>query len=231
MDSFIKIIPQKKVEDNTTPLVTIHDKQIALVRRYIDEGKHIFICGSSGVGKSYILREALKDTLHVELQNHHLKSKCYFLPFIKSTTKNVFIEDYDPIFKPIIEQVSDGVPITRGSLIVTTTNMCMYPNFETIFIPKHKPEVLLTLVDEITPQIEASAIKCNGNIRTFFSYADGYDLMDDFKTPKEFIADVLCDLNPIQIHDSISEHGHVWDIFQENYLSSVGVDIERITTS
>jgi len=55
--------------------------------------------------------------------------------------------------------------------------------------------------------------------------------MDSFKTPKEFIADVLCDPNPIQIHDSISEHGHVWDIFQENYLSSVGVDIERITTS
>ena len=45
-----------------------------------------------------------------------------------------------PVFKPIIEQVSDGDPCTRGSLIVTSTNMCMYPNFETIFIPKHKPD-------------------------------------------------------------------------------------------
>ena len=231
MDSFIKIIPQKKVEDNTTPLVTIHDKQIALVRRYIDEGKHIFICGSSGVGKSYILREALKDTSHVELQNHHLKSKCYFLPFIKSTTKNVFIEDYDPIFKPIIEQVSDGVPITHGSLIVTTTNMCMYPNFETIFIPKHKPEILLRLTDSSDTKAYNAAVRSQGNIRNFFTYLDDYDEMDMFQTPKEFITDILCDPKPIEIYDSISEHGHMWDIFQENYLNSVGVNTVAISHS
>jgi hypothetical protein len=227
MDSFIKVLPQKKIEK----VHTIHSKKIELVQKYIKEGKNVFICGAIGVGKSFILKEALEGLNSVELLAEHMKSKSLFLPFIRPSTKHVYIDDYDPIFKPIVESVSDGDRISRGSLVITTTNMCMYPNFETVFIPKHKPEVLLTLVDEITPQIEASAIKCNGNIRTFFSYADGYDLMDDFKTPKEFIADVLCDLNPIQIHDSISEHGHVWDIFQENYLSSVGVDIERITTS
>ncbi len=227
MDSFIKVVPQKKIEK----VHTIHSKKIELVRKYIKEGKNVFICGATGVGKSFILKEALEGLNSVELLAEHMKSKSLFLPFIRPSTKHVYIDDYDPVFKPIVENVSDGNRISRGSLLITATNMCMYPNFETVFIPKHKPEVLLSLVDEITTQIEASAAKCNGNIRTFFSYAEGYDLMDDFKTPKEFIADVLCDPNPIQIHDSISEHGHVWDIFQENYLSSAGVDIERITTS
>ena len=37
--------------------------------------------------------------------------------------------------------------LTRGSLVVTSTNMCMYPNFETVFIPRHKPETLLRLTE------------------------------------------------------------------------------------
>jgi hypothetical protein len=227
MDSFIKIVAQKNLEK----VYTIHTKKIELIRKYIREGKNVFICGAIGVGKSFILKEVLEGLNSVELLPEHMKTKCLFLPFIRPSTKHVYIDDYDPVFKPIVEKVSDGDRISRGSLLITTTNMCMYPNFETVFIPKHKPEALLTLVDKVTPQIEAAANSCNGNIRTFFSYSDGYDATDDFKTPKEFIADVLCDTNPIQIHDSISEHGHVWDIFQENYVNSKGVDVERITKS
>ena len=230
MDSFIKVVPQKKVETITT----LHTKQIELVRRYIKEGKNIFICGSSGVGKSYILREALQDTVHVELHTEHLKSKSYFLAFIKSSSKNVYIEDYDTVFKPIVQQVSDGNPLTRGSLIVLSTNMCMYPNFETIFVPKHKPEVLLKLCDKAIAHDARTinaAHRCNGNIRNFFTYIDGYDEIDIFQTPKEFISEILCDPSPIEIRDSINEHGHVWDIFQENYLDSFGVDVVNTSLS
>jgi hypothetical protein len=105
----------------------------------------------------------------------------------------------------------------------------MYPNFETVFIPKHKPDVLMTLTDDRGANVESAAHRCKGNIRNFFTYLDGYDEMDEFKTPKEFIADILSDPTPIPIHDSISEHGHLWDIFQENYLDSKGVDV--VTTS
>ena len=229
MDSFIKIIPQKKVEVKT--VVTIHTKQIELIRRYIRERKNVFICGGSGVGKSYVLNEVLEGLNNVELRTEHLKSKSLFLPFIKPSSKHVFIEDYEPTFKPIIEQVSDGDRLSRGSLLVTCTNMCMYPNFETVFIPKHKPSVLLTLVDDKDPKAENAAYRCNGNIRNFFTYLDGYDEMDIFQTPKEFIADVLSDPKPIPIYDSIHEHGHMWDVFQENYINSEGVDITTICES
>jgi len=227
MDSFIKIVEQKK-----DPVVTtIHTKQIDLIRRYIREKKNVFICGSLGVGKSYILNEVLRGLNHVELQSEHLKSKSPFLPFIKTSNKHVFIEDYESMFKPIVERVSDGDRVSRGSLLITTTNMCMYPNFETVFVPKHKPEVLKTLTDKTGPEVESAAIRCQGNIRNFFTYLDGYDEMDDFETPKEFITGVLSDPAPIEIYDSISEHGHIWDIFQENYLDSKGVNVTRAVES
>lgn len=227
MDSFIKVIEQKK-----DPIVTtIHTKQIDLIRRYIREGKNVFICGGLGVGKTYILDAVLRNLNHVELLPEHMKSKSLFLPFIKPSTKHVFIENYDPVFKPIIEKVADGDRISRGSLLVTTTSMCMYPNFETIFIPKHKPEVLKTLTDKVGPEVDNAAIRSHGNIRTFFTYLEGYDEMDDFKTPKEFISEILTEPGPIQIYDNISEHGHLWDVFQENYLDSKGVDVQTAITA
>lgn len=223
MDSFIKIVEQKK----QPTVATIHTKQINLIRDYIQKRKNVFICGAPGVGKSYILKAVLEDTSHVELQPEHLKTKSPFLPFIKTSKKNVFIEDYDIIYKPIIERVSDGDNISRGSLIVTTTNMCMYPNFETVFIPKHKPEVLMTLTEQSGPKVHDAAVRSRGNIRNFFTYLDGYDEMDNFQTPKEFIAGILSESGPLQIYDSVSEHGHMWDIFQENYLDSKRVDVTK----
>jgi hypothetical protein len=223
MDSFIKIVEQKKVE----PVTTIHTKQIELLKKYLAECKNVFICGSSGVGKTYILQSVLNESNSIEIQKEHLKSKSPFLTFIKGAAKHTFIEDYDSDFKSIIETVSDGKKVSRGSMVVTSTAMCMFPNFETIFVPKHKPEILLKLVEDQSSKNENAAIRSDGNIRTFFSYIEGYNEIDSFKTPKEFIADILSDPAPIPIYDKIHEHGHVWDIFQENYLDSKGVDMKR----
>jgi len=227
MDSFIKIVEQKK---NPT-VTTIHTKQIELIRKYVREGKNVFICGAAGVGKSFILEKVLEGTNHVEIQASHMKRDSYFLQFIKPSRKHAFIEDYESVFKPLIEEVSDGGYLTRGSLLVTTTNMCMYPNFETVFIPKHKPEVLMTLVEKHGNDVYGAALRSGGNIRNFMTYLDGYDAMDDFQTPKEFIVDILSDPRPIQIRDSIPEHGHIWDIFQENYIDSRGADIVKCAES
>jgi len=227
MDSFITIIEQKK-----NPIVTtIHEKQINLIRRFMSEGKNVFICGAIGVGKSFILQRVLEGTSYVELEASHLKRDSYFIPFIKPTRKHVFIEEYDSVFKSLVEGVSDGNNLTRGSLLITTTNMCMFPNFETVIVPKHKPEILMTLVEKGGIEIYNAAVRSAGNIRNFFTYIDGYDEMDVFQTPKDFIAGVLTDPAPIGIMDGIHEHGHIWDIFQENYIDSKGVDIVKCCDS
>ena len=227
MDSFIKIVEQKK----EPPVDTLHTKQIDLLKKYIQERKNVFICGSSGVGKSYVLNAVLNESNSVEITQEHLKSKSPFLTFIKSAAKHAFIEDYSQEFKSLIEQVSDGERLTRGSLVVTSVAMCMFPNFETIFIPKHKPEKLLTLTEDRSANAENAALRCNGNIRDFFSYLENHDDKDVFKTPKEFIVDVLTGPKFTRIPDKIHEHGHIWDIFQENYLDSKGVDYAKISRS
>tara|TARA_B100000902_G_scaffold266518_1_gene252581 strand:- start:742 stop:1845 length:1104 start_codon:yes stop_codon:yes gene_type:complete len=223
MDSFIKIVEQKK-----EPVVnTIHEKQIDLLKKYIRERKNVFICGSSGVGKTYVLNAVLNESNSLEIFQEHLKSKSPFLTFIKGAGKHAIIEDYTSEFKSLVERVSDGERLTRGSLIVTSINMCMFPNFETIFIPRHKPEKLLTLTEDRSSTAENAAIMCRGNIRDFFTYLEGHDEKDIFKTPKEFIADVLIEPKTTNIPDKIHEHGHIWDVFQENYLDSRGVDYAR----
>ena len=227
MDSFITIVEQKK----EPPIDTLHTKHIDLLKKYIQEKKNVFICGSSGVGKSYILNAVLNASNSVEITQEHLKSKSPFLTFIKGAAKHAFIEDYGPEFKSLIEQVSDGRRLTRGSLVVTSLTMCMFANFETIFIPRHKPDKLLTLTKDRSAQAENAALRCHGNIRDFFSYLEHNDEKDVFKTPKEFIADVLTDPNFTKIPDKIHEHGHIWDIFQENYLDSKGVDYAKVARS
>jgi hypothetical protein len=105
----------------------------------------------------------------------------------------------------------------------------MYPNFDTVFIPKHTPEVLLKLTEDRGPHVENAAVRAQGNIRNFFTYLKGYDEMDDFTSPKEFIAEILSSSEPLEIRDNVTEHGHMWDIFQENYLNSKDVDIIRVS--
>ena len=90
MDSFIKIIEQK----NEEPVDTLHTKQIDLLKRYIRERKNVFVCGSSGVGKTYILNAVLNESNSLEITQEHLKSSSSFLTFIKGAAKHAFIEDY-----------------------------------------------------------------------------------------------------------------------------------------
>jgi hypothetical protein len=223
MDSFIKIVEQKK----EPPVATLHTQQIELLKKYLRERKNVFICGATGVGKTYILESVLNESNSIEIQKEHTKSKSPFLTFIKGAAKHAFIEDYDSEFKSLVERVSDGERLTRGSLVVTSLNMCMFPNFETVFVPKHKPDKILMLTEDRSREAEDAAIRCGGNIRDFFTYLEGYDEKDVFKTPKEFIADVLTDPNFTKIPDKIHEHGHIWDIFQENYLDSKGINYKR----
>ena len=98
-------------------------------------------------------------------------------------------------------------------------------------IPRHKPDVLLTLTENQGSEAYEAAVRSQGNSRNFFTYLEGYDEMDEFKTPKEFIADVLSDPGPIKILDNIAEHGPMLDIFQENYIDLKGVDLIKSTVS
>ena len=229
MDKYIKITPQKKKPPDDT---NIHLDRIDHLRRCLAENKNVFIYGACGTGKTYIREQCMDVGNSIELSVDLLRSKSIFSELIKNSDKHLFIEDYEPeslILKSAIERVSDGERITDGSLVVVSTHMCMYPNFEMLCVPRHTPEQMIPL--DRARYDEASARRSRGNIRDYFHYLDGCDDKDVFETPKDIVTRLLCESDYAFTAQKLCEHGHMWSIFQENYLDCKDADHWRIASS
>ena len=229
MDSFITIISQK----NNANKSTIHTRQLKELERYLAAGKNVFVCGASGVGKSHLVQMLLDESNSIEFTHELASTKSAFLGRVKDSTKHILIEDYDSSYYPyktVIEDACEKRNPSRGSLIVTTTGMCLgYPNFEVIFLPAPKYEQLIEIRNG--PDSADAARRSGGNIHNYLAYMDKSDEKDVFKSPKDLILEVLCDETTVKYYEHLSEHGHVWNIFQENYLDSKGVDMLRTSRS
>ena len=230
MDRYIKITPQKKKPpDDATNL---HVERIARFKRCLEENKNVFIYGPCGTGKTFVREQCMHEGNSVELNVDLLRSKSVFSDLIKNSDKHLYIEDYEPdslILKGTIERVSDGQRLTNGSLVVVSTHLCMYPNFELITVPRHDPETMARLDPKRYDR--AAAVRSRGNIRDYFHYLEGCDEKDVFESPKEVIHRILCEVDYKFYSETLSEHGHMWSIFQENYLDSADVDFATVATS
>ena len=74
MDSFIKIIPQKKPRPPT-----LHQNEIDLLEKYIKEGHNVFICGQIGCGKTFIAETVLDSSNTIELHSELFQKKSSFM--------------------------------------------------------------------------------------------------------------------------------------------------------
>lgn len=230
MDKYVKIIQQKKKPPDDAS--NLHVDRIARLRRCLEENKNVFIYGACGTGKTFIREQCMDETNSIELTTDLLRSKSLFADLIKGSSKHLFIEDYEPdtmLLKSVVEDVSDGRRLTNGSLVVLSTHMCMYPNFEFISVPRHGP-------DELMKAFPANfnrehAVRARGNIRDYFHYMEGCDEKDVFESPKDVIYKVLCDPTYALNIKRLQEHGHMWSIFQENYLDSRDVNFSKVAMS
>ena len=223
MDAFVKIITQKKNIDNT-----LHHKEIELLRKYVDDRENVIICGAAGVGKSYVLNAVLDESNSIDIdplnKNHYELS---------DSTAHAFIDDYrhdNTIQRQIVERVSEGLKISKGSFVVCSVNVLLLPNFKTILIPKRSPDMISTLQSG-NPLATRAAEMCNGNIHNFFDYINRSDKKDVFINPKDFAIAALCTTDPLNANDAMSEHGHIWGMIHENYVDSPKADIARISLS
>jgi hypothetical protein len=219
MDCFIKVVPEKK----DAPDDTIHEELISKIRVYLSFGRNVLLCGPHGVGKTFVVNRTLGGEC-IHILPEHLKSKNIFLDCIKSSKKHCVLEDIhvESGFKGMIEKISDGLRITKGSVIGTSTEMYMYPGFETIYMSRHAPETLMRLRPSARWE---DAVRADGNIQNFLSYTDERsDTKDIFKTGKELITELLCDGKKKYDRDKAFEHGNMLAMFQENYLDSEGVN-------
>lgn len=215
MDRFIKISSEKK-----TPEKPLHKKYRDQLSVLIKEKKNVFVSGSSGVGKTTLVRDVLECTKYTEIDVYTLK----FYNLLENSVSHIFIDDYDfeiSSFKKIIEEISEGHKKNDGAFIVVCEKYYLYPNFENLVIEKPTVSELLSIMPlEHRNRYIDAAIRANGNINNFLIYKDFPDSKDVFKTTKEYVSDVLCDLRNFKISDTLQEHGSFWDIIHENYLDS-----------
>ena len=226
MDSFVTIKKQKKKTE-----ISLRDNEIKNLKRCLDEGKNVFLCGPAGCGKTFILQNVLDETNSVEIWDEPLRKKDIFLGTLKKSNMHAYIEDYDSdihVYKNIVESVSEGNNVTGKQLVVTTKNVYFMDNFTTLIIQRLKPEKIITLNPK---HINSSfaAHKCKGNIHNYHHYLNFPCDKDVFQTPKEIVTDILCNSSDIDITNCIHEHGHIWSIIQENYPDSITDNFEKIT--
>jgi hypothetical protein len=226
MDSFIKIIPQKKLRPQT-----LHQNEINLLEKYIEEGHNVFICGQIGCGKSFIAESVLDSGNTIELHSELFQKRSSFMDLIGNTTANIFIDGYDASIhghKQVVDRVSENKDrVTRGSVIVTSTSIHMIPNFKLIIIPRRTPDAICSLACD-NPNARYAASECNGNIRNFFDYLDFSHVKDVFKTSKDVIIDILSHKGDFDTSQTVHEHGHVCDVIFTNYLDSKNCNMTNI---
>ena len=229
MDSFIKVIPQKK---SLPP--TLHVNEIKILEKYIHDKENVFICGPIGCGKSFIVNNVLDSRNTIELHSELFQRKNAFMNLIGDTNSNILIDGYDSSIhghKQIIDRISGkNERLTNGSVIVTSTAIHMLPNFKLIIIPRKTPDMIFSLACT-NPRARVAAEKCKGNIRDFFDYINHSDIKDVFKTSKDIVIDILSHKGSMDISQTMHEHGHILDVIHGNYLNSVGSNTINIINS
>jgi hypothetical protein len=228
MDSFVKITKQKKKDT-----LSLHDTEINLLKKYIKEKKNVFICGSIGVGKSYVLNSILDESNSIEIYDINTQKKTFFFHELKETNLHVYIDNYenDLQCKKIIEDISENNhKISQGCFIVTSKNVHILNNFTTLIVKKCEPEQIMKIQSN-HPNTNRAAEKCLGNIHNYFHYLDFDNIKDLFRSPKELILDLFYTDRNIDISDSLHEHGHIWSVIHENYPDFIEESYEHVILS
>jgi shikimate kinase len=229
MDSFIKIIPQKKSRPQT-----LHQNEISLLEKYIEEGHNVFLCGQIGCGKTFIAETVLNPCNTIELHSELFQKRSSFMDLIGNTSANIFIDGYDASIhghKQVVDRVSENKNrVTNGSVVVTSTSIHMVPNFKLILVPRRTPDAICSLACE-NPNAHRAASECEGNIRNFFDYLDFSHIKDVFQTSKDVIIDILSHKGPFDTSQTVHEHGHVCDVVHGNYLHSKNSNVCAIISS
>jgi hypothetical protein len=202
-----------------------------IVQKIVETNETICLYGDSGVGKTHLVTAVMKGRIWVDLTFDCIKN-AEFRDRLKSSECHVVLDDLESdvhLVKDIFEIVKGGGKISKGALIIiarniSKVNFCNCVHFDHIDHPTMVTIGRLNFPKEPLRKLELLATASHGNVRNFLFSIGFEDTRDIFRTPKDFIADLLCsdsNVNPLDyLGKSIPEHGYTWDVVHENYPDS-----------
>ncbi len=234
MDRFITI---KTIKENKEFLgnQTVYD----IILNIVNTNETVCLYGDSGVGKTYLVEQIMKNRNHVEL-THELIKVPEYMERLKSSSCHVIIDDIESdshVVKDIFESIKAGQKISKGSLIIIARNIGKIDFCNSVYCDHIDNPTMVTIARQKFPKeplrrLERLATEALGNMRNFLYSINFSGTRDIFRTPKDFVCDLLCESN-VNISDyfgtSITEHGYTWDIVHENYPDSNVANIEYIS--
>ena len=228
MDRYIIIKKQKSSKPFT------REKLYDTILEHIQKNRKFCIYGQSGVGKTFLIREILKNFQTIELTHEILRSKNAtqeFLSISKHSRAVVLVDEIDSDYqgwKELVEFIKKGNNISKGAFIIITKPRYIVEFCENIHIPPLKVDEIVELgrqkyPNKTTEFIKTRAEKSKGNLRSFFYSFDFSDTTDVLLSPKETVHNLLChsEFKPNEyIGKTIEDHGYSWGIVHENYPRS-----------
>jgi len=210
------------------------------ILNYVNKKDNICIYGNPGIGKSFLVKQVLKNLRTIELSYDILKNKTETLDFIekvKNTYSTIFIDDIEPDcsgLKEIIEYMKTHTRINKGAFVIILKNINKINFCDCIHLQPYSVEKIKEIgkekfnnKDEF--EILLRAKKCNGNLNIFLNSFQFSGKRDIILSPKDTVHNLLCSgkTNPSDfIGEYIEEHGYSWGIVHENYPRSKNITME-----
>jgi len=220
--------------------VTVHTKKtdhilcnpglFETLRGILATGDTVCLYGDSGVGKSHMVNVLLEGHSRFDLIDETVRD----LERLENSTAHVVCEDLDLLDR---DRIKAGRKYSKGALIIITRSIakvdfcnCLHLGHPDIGLMvkiglRNRPK-------ESIARLTTLAREAGGNIRTFLYSIDFSDSRDMFRTPKDFVGDLLCPSKEdprTHLGHIISEHGYVWGVVHDNYVDAPGVDTVRVS--
>jgi len=245
MDRFVRILKEKEFDVPSSPPQWM--EIVGIIRKGVD---CLCVHGKTGIGKSYLVKNIiLRGIPWVEMTEDVLRSKSATIDFFDkvggSRTRILIDEDNLELvgFRELVDVV-----VNQQIILITTrypTHSVILDLFDTVEIKPMSVDRMVSAIGQVRfPNIDIKhirdiAIRSRGNIRTFLislEFAVDEGSRDIFKTPKEFVLDLVCKDRDepedprTHVCQGVHEHGYTWGVIHENYLDDQSMTIENMVS-
>ena len=209
------------------PKTSFSEKLLELAPRVIN------LWGPPGSGKTWGIKNNFKNIL--EIDSDILRSKQTTVTFLEraaTTECPLFIDGWENVRELIGARDIHG-PV-NSSVTIIVSDEPISEDFSAVAIEWTRPPY-----EEVAKQyctdprrIAECAANCGGNLHQFVSdlQFECVGQRDIFKTPKEFIYNLLCQGGTESVRDnighSVHEPGYTWGVVQENYPDTPNKPLE-----